>query len=742
MLRRLLPLLGSPILAAAPFAALATAQAGVDREAMWDAPTAEDWAKPTLITWQRTFEDAVAVARAEGRPLLIAVNMDGEIASEHYAGVRYRQPEVAALYEPYVCLMASVYRHNPADHDEHGERIECPRFGSVTCGEHIALEPQLHDLFFDGQRIAPRHIGVELTEAGELPGPEAEYYDVFYAMDTDSVFQAVREGSVGRVPENPPARGERNPLDLVASPDIRDRQAVEQAYAEGDTTTRRELLTRSVAAGRQAPVEVLRMAVFGLDADLARIAREALAQTNQAGAADLIAEALRTAVTAEEREALIAALERLSPTDERARNLAVVHRGLEGKGGAIDLGAWGGSNYSADSATPDSNVARVTRRARAASSRPADPEAALGFAEASLQTALDPRTAALLSSASSRGGVPMQQLMLEDARRSLNLAKDLGQVGWRVDAVEALLLYYTGDPEPAYPLAEAAVEAMPGGAPGAADESSSWTAAALMQVFAEARERRIINAVRAKQKWPGEWLSDVDAAYTVLSSRDLDTDFDVQVHHDFLRWLGADERAEIALDRGLARYPESATLHERLRRRALIRGGPAGVQAAYATLLETAPADSRTTWFAGFGNRTAAEYHRRRREPELATAAYSAAIALFERDAAAHPETADSSLHEVALCVAGQARLALESERLDEAADLIARALTLRPASAATLDGLNQSAVMTATTLRARLLEADRADRAAEILEQLQALDPVLLEPPAFEPRTPRRSPR
>ncbi len=155
-------------------ASLARAQgdgAGVDRETMWFAPTAEDWKKPCLITWQRSYEDALAVARETKKAILVCVNMDGEIASQHYAGVRYRQPEIAALYEPYVCVIASVYGHTPRDHDEQGRRILCPRFGSVTCGEHIAIEPGLFDRFFENQPVAPRHIGVELDSA--------EMYDVF-----------------------------------------------------------------------------------------------------------------------------------------------------------------------------------------------------------------------------------------------------------------------------------------------------------------------------------------------------------------------------------------------------------------------------------------------------------------------------------------------------------------------------------------------------------------------------------
>ena len=90
------------------------------------------------------------------RPILVCVNMDGEIASEHYAGVRYRDPEIAKLWEPYVCVMASVYRHTPRDHDDQGRRIPCPRLGHVTCGEHIAMEAVVYEKFLDGKRISPR----------------------------------------------------------------------------------------------------------------------------------------------------------------------------------------------------------------------------------------------------------------------------------------------------------------------------------------------------------------------------------------------------------------------------------------------------------------------------------------------------------------------------------------------------------------------------------------------------------
>src|SRR5688500_10815456 len=184
-----------------------------DRQGMWPSPTAEDWKKPVLIPFQRTWDDAVAVSKETGKRILVCVNMDGEIASEHYAGIRYREPEISKMYEPYVCVIASVYRHSPQDYDGEGRRILCPRFGSVTCGEHIAIEPGLFEKFFDGQRVAPRHVAVDLEGR--------ETYDIYYINDVASVLKTVKEGAGPPVP--PVVRGDRPIADRVASNDAADR---------------------------------------------------------------------------------------------------------------------------------------------------------------------------------------------------------------------------------------------------------------------------------------------------------------------------------------------------------------------------------------------------------------------------------------------------------------------------------------------------------------------------------------
>jgi hypothetical protein len=88
-------------------------------------PEARSGATPDehQILWQRDLDQALALAHAEGRALFIAVNMDGESASDRIVQEEYRDARFVADTRPFVCLVASVFRHNPRDYDEHGRRI-------------------------------------------------------------------------------------------------------------------------------------------------------------------------------------------------------------------------------------------------------------------------------------------------------------------------------------------------------------------------------------------------------------------------------------------------------------------------------------------------------------------------------------------------------------------------------------------------------------------------------------------
>jgi hypothetical protein len=555
--------------------------------------------------------------------------------------VRYRQPDMAALYSPYVCVIASVYRHTPRDYDEHGNRVLCPRFGSVTCGEHIAIEPALFDQFFDGKRVAPRHIMVEPEQAS------AETYDIYYAFDTDTIFNNLRTGIANRPPPPTDARGDRTLVERVASSDIVDRIAVEQAYKQGDVVVRRALLEAAAKHTDVSPTEILRLALFGFDLELARTARRTLAQATTPEAVELIAEALRVPMEASEREALIAALVRLGEISPRALTLAAVYKGLAARSESVDVSAWSKALESASVNAPPVDSyelgARIAGSVHASAARPKDPAAQVELAESYLALAVDPSTTPKFA-----------RLMLEDARTAAQLAEQYGATGWRINAVLAATALDLGDLLGAQKYSLAAMADLP-------DDVQSYASMRVLMLFAQTRQREIAKAVREKREWPAQWLTDVHAAYAVLARHPLGNDRNALAHYDFLKYLSATAQAGNVLEDGLNRFPDSPLLHDRLRTRLLDERGVEGLEAGYAERLAKLDASPNLEWYAGYASIVAAEFRRRNSEPVLALAAYDRGIAHYERAAQQNPAHRNSADHFIALALAGRARLALDS---------------------------------------------------------------------------------
>jgi hypothetical protein len=707
------------------------------RETMWPAPTAEDWKRPVLVEFQRTWDDALAVARLTGKPILACVNMDGEPASEHYAGIRYRQPDIAKLYEAYVCVIASVYRHNARDYDEQGRRILCPRFGSCTCGEHIALEPFLYEKFLDGVRVAPRHIMVELG-GNEAAPTYKESYDVYYANDTASVFQQIKDGVVD-YPKPLPLNRDKSLLEKIGSRDIQDRTAVENAYLQADAKQKAAMLDQALAqAGKAAPVDLLRLAVFGLDVDLARKARLALANCDSENATDLIVEALRVPLDGSEREQLVGTLVRIGQKSPRAKLLANVHLGLGSRSTALDLQGWSKAIETADptmvQAPQDLNAleSRLQYSEASTKSRDKDPQARLELAESTLAFALERAgNPVLLSRGTANKHV---QLLYEDALREAKAAESLGAKGWRLNALLAVSSWNLGKFDDAYARAEAAVTGMP------ADAGDRISLNAVL-VFAEARQQAIADAVRAKKDWPPQWLTDLNAAYSVLARHPLGTDVHIAAHYDFLLAIGGKGTAVRVLDDGLQRFPESWTLHDRLRARVLAEQGPEALERRYAEWPAQEKAPRHLAWFAGYAALIAAEAQRRTGALDLARAAYDRAIGHYDRLIVEDAATKPNADHYAALALAGKARMSLEQGNLDQALTELLASFARKPEAAATLDGLNLSPADTSRTLRARLIAADRKELVAQLDLVLAKMDPELLKLPAYERPAPGARP-
>ncbi|MBK7877481.1 MAG: hypothetical protein IPJ77_17395 [Planctomycetes bacterium] len=688
------------------------------RTQMWPAPSADDWKRPCLVPWQRTWEDAVALSRQTKKAILVCVNMDGEVASEHYAGIRYRDPEIAKLYSPYVCVIASVYRHTPRDFDDEGKRIPCPRFGTVTCGEHITIEPLLFEKFMDGKRIAPRHIGVELDAK--------EMYDVYYAWDTDTIFHALADGITNRPPPPPDTRGDLPLEERVASTDAKDRAEVEAAFVRGDWKVRRKLVETALVHPEVSSLDLLRLALKSGDPELARVARKGLAQTTDPAAADLIAEVLRTAMEEPERVALVAALVRLAEVSPRARTLAAVYQGLGTRSDAVDVEAWTRALAGLPESGPGLERSVVDARLgdyESAARRVESPAALVDRAEAFLVLAREERSEPRYV-----------RLAYQDARRVASEAEAAGAKGWKLSAIQALCAAALGERDEARRRAEEAMKGLPPDAPGE-------LGGGVLALFAEGRQQSIWRAVREKKEWPTQWLADLDAAYRVLAQHPQGTDAQVVAHYDLLHYLGGRAEARAVLERGLDRFPDSAWLHERFRGRILEDQGAAGLEPAYDAWMARPGTHTNAQWFAGYATFVAAEYAKRSGDDVAAEAAYGRVIARYDRAIGANPSCKDSADHYVALALAARAWIEHERGANERAVDDLLASFARKPSAAASLDGLNRSPVSIARIVLAKLLETKQDALAGRLDAALKALDPELLRPPEYDRETGGPSP-
>lgn len=249
------------------------------------------------IRWQRSLEDALAISAAEQRPILIAVNMDGESASENIVRDRYRDPRFVALTRRFVCLGASAFRHGERDHAFDGTRVPSPRLGVATSGEAMLLEPILFDRYLGTERVAPRHALI-------LPDG-TKRFDHYRLFDLRELDRALEEAQ-SLAPE--PAPRDDRPIDatrlgaedwrrLAAARDSSERARFEALLASPSPLAQLEAGIRAIgeagdagscealrfafarageAPGRLVPAAVEAAIGRGFAAELARVAREML----------------------------------------------------------------------------------------------------------------------------------------------------------------------------------------------------------------------------------------------------------------------------------------------------------------------------------------------------------------------------------------------------------------------------------------------------------------------------------
>jgi Ca2+-binding EF-hand superfamily protein len=636
-------------------------QAQMDEE-FWREPTAARMALPALMPWQRNLEDALAVQRRTGQPLLICVNMDGETACDALAAWRYRDPGFAKLASGYVCLVVSPDDHQPRDYDDRGRRMVSPRLGRVTDAEHIELEPELFARYFNDRRVAPRHVGV---------APDGTIlFDVYLINNPSQLDAELRKH--GKAAASP-SWAEMETAELAGYPDALAREEMERRMLAGDPAQR---LAAAAFVGSMPDAGMIGLR----DPDPAVREASALALASNSGALGavhmqrLVAAAGSLAAEARDQvRAQVGSVVDASSPVARSLGLLNPEAMASSLGSASDWRAAASlaTLYAAPVVGRDAALSALERLDEVAEPESATPAQAFVRAGALLQLAQafadageDPRDAAAEAAVFARKAATVDP--------------------WRASAMEAVAAGIGGDYAAAVGSARLAL-------PGLWAVPSDPLTLSTLRALRTGATQLVYAQITEKKPVGRTLVADAVLAGRTLVAHSAGAESDATMLLDLVSVVGDPVRAPELLLEAVTRFPASAELHRRFRAGVLESMG-AGSMAAQYDMLDGSLPDSgygpTVTWFRGLALLVAAEWEQGQGDSGAAMKAYEGSIEAFEASVAAEPTFEDSALHYLVLSHAGAASLAVDAKALDEAAEHMQAAATLRPSTLDLTDGL------------------------------------------------------
>ncbi len=650
------------------------------------------------MPWQRNLSDALAISKRTGKPLLLCVNMNGEVACERIAARRYHDPKFIALVSKFVPVLASPTRHNERDYDEHGHRIPCPKFGKITCSEHINIEPGLHERYFSGRRVAPRHIGID-TKGEQL-------FDLFLLRRLSIIDETLASHGKDIGLHEVKYDG----LGLQALLGLHDHEArvrVEAAYANGDAKLHAELAAKS-AGGEVENPEILRMALSDKTPAVRQAAMRALAKTSSEDLLALFVPAIADCNSAELRASMLTALGRIAK-NAPASAAAQQHKFLTGVYTAstvLDGAAWQKSLAEdageSDRVTADDDLdtldTELNRLGEELKKAPKNADLLLGLAKGNLRYG---RVLAL------QGSDPT--FLFGDARGASKQLLKINPKSVEAAAYIAQVAYLLSE-ENAAELTTAVVAKL-------APSTKSAIAATTLKTFAKLRTRDLYAALGSAGEWPSSWISDIHSSYQVLARHAAGTEDEVAAHAALLAYLEAYGEEAKVIAAGLDRFPSSTKIHQSLRTRLLRIGGAERLEAEYQTLLQATPRSADLHWFAGYASIVAAELRVGKSENKQAIASYGRCVQSFAKSYELKPSYQSSATHFSCLALAGRGRLHLEAKRFELATKDLCEAARQNPGSVDWKDGLGKTPRATARLLRRTLTDGEHAALAEELVQ-------------------------
>jgi hypothetical protein len=654
------------------------------------APPAPTWADipqdPPRVAWQRSLDDALALQKQTGLPLLIAVNMDGEVFNERFAGTTYKSRAFVESTKGYVCVIASPNRHTESDYDALGNRIECPRFGGCTCSEHINIEPELFRRYFNGNRNAPRHVGVGTD--GEI------LYDRFLDRSMQTAIDAIAKH-----------RGDAEPAHLKPTDDVAEmfrrrdamaRSLLEQRYRKADASGRRELLQRAAKADND-PVDLLRMGLRDPDGDLVGLAAIALGQVGGSNALIDIEDALARVEDQQIRAQLVEQLQKLGRTDKAAARMAA-HFSREAEQAPQP---WRNEWRSGDLLQGREGIERELDRIEGAIGK--NPK------DDTLRFELATAQAAFATMLMQEGGSGIEFWLTDAANNVGKVSAE--ELRAEARALTAIVAWYRSDAELAQ---RAATEALTETT--SARRPDAWLAANFFDVLLQLSAQSAY--ARAQQDEQASLAGEIARAHTALAlleDRDAGQQRGVLAGIGLLEFAGLRAEARGHLERLVQRFPASLDVHNRWRNRMLIDWGAERMRHRYAKYASDADDRATAEWYAGYAALVAGDRHTQDERRIEADNAYTDAIERFARSAAANADYADSSNHYAVFALAGRALVRHGRGQSKAAVDDLVRAAELRPETLDLDDSLQRKPRGIAIRVHGELQKAGKAELAARL---------------------------
>ena len=638
------------------------------------------------VAWQRSLADALALQSQTGLPLLIAVNMDGEVFNDRFAATTYKDTQFVASTSGYICVIASPDRHTKSDYDALGNRIECPRFGGCTCSEHINIEPELFRRYFQGKRNAPRHVGV--TPAGKV------VFDRFLDRSMQTAIDAVADNRGGSLAKH--LQAPESVKEMFRRRDAMARSILEQRYRDANKTGRRELLELAAKADND-PVDLLRMGLRDPDGDLVGLAAAALSKVGGSDALIDIEDALASVEDAGIRTRLIQQLGALGREDPAAARMAQQFS----RKAEVAPPPWSNEWASSDMLEGRAGIERALDRVESAIGKaPNDDE--LRFELAMAQAAF----ATMLMQENGSG----IEFWLADADRNLKKVS-APELRFEARALTAVIAWYMSDADLARRAAQEALTAK-----ACRRRPDAWLASNFLDVLVQlTAQSAYARAQEGAQVSLADEIARVNMAFTLLEAAGTARESGLLAGIGLLEYAGLRAEARTRLEALAVEFPTSTAVHDRWRNRMLVDWGAERMRHRYAKFATEAADKATAEWFAGYAALVAGDRHTSDQRKIEADNAYTDAIERFARSAASNPNYAESSNHYGVFALAGRAWIRHERGDSVAAVSDLLKAADLRPDSLDQDDGLQRKPRGVAVRLHDALQSAGEAALAARL---------------------------